>query len=166
MSLPTFRQISPSESDTVQRILQDNARWMETNNIDQWTVDWIASLAPEIEASVADGKYWCLAQSNELLGIVEITQHPEALWQFDDSPAVYLHKLAVNRQFNRKGVGSTLLRAAIEHAKQIQVHFVRFDCVASNTHLRTYYTNQGFTYITQRPHENLQLALFEMALPP
>lgn len=159
-----LRQLHTGESDSVNQILKDNGRWMLANGIQQWPPEWLNSIAGDVTNNVASGHFWGFVEGNEILAVVEVQCESEALWGFDSTPSLYVHKLAVNRSVAVPGIGSKLLKAVITRAKREDYTYVRLDCVASNRQLRAFYEGHNFEYEGVRIETDLELALYQLSI--
>jgi ribosomal protein S18 acetylase RimI-like enzyme len=61
--------------------------------------------------------------------------------------ALYIHWLAVNREFAGKGLPQIVLDLAITEAKTRGYNLIRLDTIASNPKLRKVYDDLGFTAV-------------------
>ena len=60
---------------------------------------------------------------------------------------MYLHKLAVKRQFAGKGYSKSLVDFAKQKASERKIKALRLDCNINSTKLRAIYEEQGFELI-------------------
>ena len=66
--------------------------------------------------------------------------------QLNDNEVAVIHILAVNPDFQGKGIGTMMIRESIELAKQNGKKSVRLDALASNTPAHKIYEALGFQY--------------------
>lgn len=146
---------------TVFKILEESSRWLLSKGNRQWPAEWIQRKKPEIEHAVASGLFSCVTINDEVVAVVELLSAPEKIWKYDDSKAMYIHKLAVSRKYAGKGVGKSLLEeiAKTEFSKGVKA--LRLDCVAENKGLRRYYESFGFIFKGIAFNGEIDLALFE-----
>ena len=161
-----FRKVRAEEATAVQQILLENGRWMLSQGIDQWPIEWLDSIADEISASVTDGNFWCFESGDEIVAVVEMHPGPEQLWGLDAELSLYVHKLAIRRAHASRSLSSKLLRCVIGRAREEQRRCVRLDCVASNKRLRSYYADQGFRFVRTENNGEVELALYQLELGP
>ena len=57
-----------------------------------------------------------------------------------------LHILAINPDYQKKGIGSEMVRKAINLAKEKGMQAIRLDALASNTPAHKMYERLGFEY--------------------
>lgn len=158
------RRVLSGELARVQEILRHNAQWMTARGIDQWPLDWLLEIAEEIEAGVQAGRFWCYDLQGQIAALAEVREVPEALWSWDDTAAVYVHKLAVDRRLAPAGLGRQLLDALIARSREAGWGCVRLDCVADNKRLCNFYLRAGFAYKGEVVSQGRAFALFELRL--
>lgn len=154
-------QATQTEYDEIFDILYENARWLESKGIFQWPVDWLNSNQDEIRSSVNSGLYFKVEIANHIAGVVELTQRPDEIWQGDESPALYIHKLAIRRQCSNQNLGREILDLITKLACSQDLQYLRLDCVAHNTKLRQYYESYGFKFIKEISAGVVNLALLQ-----
>lgn len=157
-------QATHTEYDEIFDILCENARWLESKGIFQWPLDWLHSNQDEIRSSINSGLYFKVEIDNHIAGVVELTQSPDEVWGGEDLPALYIHKLAIRRQYSNQSLGRGILDLIAKLASQQGLEYLRLDCVAHNTKLRDYYESYGFKYINEINAGVVNLALYQCAI--
>ena len=66
--------------------------------------------------------------------------------QVSDDKVAVLHILASNPDYQKKGIGSEMVRKAINLAKEKGMQAIRLDALASNTPAHKMYERLGFEY--------------------
>jgi len=156
-----IRLATPAEFETIYDILYENAVWLSRKNIIQWPIDWLQSKRQEIQNSIEFGTYHAIDIDNEIAAIVEIKSAPEDIWANDNVLALYIHKLAIRRQYANKSLGREIINLIKARAIQQGIKYLRLDCVAHNDKLRQYYESCGFTFTTEVASGEITLALYE-----
>lgn len=83
----------------------------------------------------------------------------------DNPPKVlYIHWLAVAREFAGKGLPKVLVDFAQEYARKHGVELLRLDTNAEETKLRKIYEDLGFALIAVIPEDNRETALYQKSL--
>lgn len=84
-------------------------------------------------------------------------QEPSAwdkdLWNLTEeepNQSVYLHRLAINRDFSKHQLGSELLHWCQEGIRFPGIDKIRLDCIADNLFLNRFYQENGFTYVGEK----------------
>lgn len=133
------RLASPADVAAVLSVLDEAAAWLASRGIQQWPTRfderWILR---DVEA----GQTW-LAFSDGSPAATLALGWSDPLWP-DDGLAGYVHRLA--RRRSMPGLGDALLSWTAEQILARGRDFIRLDCVADNTGLRTYYERRGFTH--------------------
>lgn len=154
-------QTGHNEHEEIFDILLENARWLESKGIYQWPLDWLLSKQDEIIHSVKSGLFFKLVIDNKIAGIVEITPLPDDNWNKDKSSALYIHKLAIRRQYANQFLGQKILDLIAELALKQNIHHLRLDCVSNNVQLKNYYQSYGFSFIRETQSNAINLSLFQ-----
>jgi GNAT superfamily N-acetyltransferase len=153
----------PDEAGAVVSVLQDAARWMVSQNIDQWLPE---EFTDDVVARwQAAGMVWLAWSRNDAVGTVSLAFQDEPLWRDVPGAAAYLHKLAVRRSVAGRRVSHALLAAAEAEAGRRGLPAVRLDCWAGNTALRHFYAAAGYALRAIVPEHTWECALFEKAIP-
>ncbi len=138
--------IEKATSENIESILQiikTRCEWFLEKKIDQWNP---ASYLKKYDENyfleqLTNGNELYVAKINErVVGVMLIKFSDTTYWK-DDGKAIYIHHLA--SEFSG-GVGSMLLKYAIDLAKKYNKDYVRLDCKKNNERLNTYYKENGF----------------------
>ncbi|MCL6605362.1 MAG: GNAT family N-acetyltransferase [Paenibacillus sp.] len=127
-------------------LLQDAARWMESNGIKQWTPSQFTEA--DIMNYFEDREVYLALDNDEIIGMFTLQFSDPQYWgtRNDDSYA-YLHRLTVARSYRGAGLGSYMLQFAADLAIEKGCKGLRFDTVAHNIKLNGYYQSLGFHYM-------------------
>ena len=134
-----LRQVNVLEFEIVFDILEENAKWLSQKGIHQWHADWLVSQRLEIKESINIGAYHALDIDGNIAAIVEIKSGLEKIWSNDETPALYIHKLAIRRKYAVLKLGNKILNLVEASAISQGIKLLRLDCVAENSKLRRYY---------------------------
>ncbi len=156
-----LRLVTPTEFEIVYDLLHENARWLSLKNIIQWPLDWLQTKRQEIQGSIEFGTYHAIEIDDEIAAVVEIKSAPEAIWENDNIPALYIHKLAIRRKYSDKKLGRDIINLIEMRATQQGIKYLRLDCVAHNDILRQYYESYGFILKSEVNAGEIVLALYE-----
>lgn len=156
-----LRQVRNSEFDAVYDILHENAKWLLSKDIIQWPLGWLESIRSEIKVSIDAKAFFAVEIDNEVAGVCEIKTAAEALWDNSQTAALYIHKLAIRRQYSNHGLGRNILDLIKVTARQKNINILRLDCVAHNHQLREYYESYGFNLKGIVDAGDVNLALYE-----
>lgn len=156
-----LKQVSLIEFEIIFDILHENALWLASRDIFQWPLDWLEAKRDEIQSSVEQGLFYSLTIDGDIAAVVEITSIADEFWENDESAALYVHKLAIRREFSGQSLGRKIIGLIEEKAIQQGINYLRLDCVAHNLKLREYYESCLFQFKGEVNLGEINLALFE-----
>ncbi|MFE6691627.1 GNAT family N-acetyltransferase [Streptomyces sp. NPDC057743] len=142
------------------RFRRDAATWLAPLGTDQWSTPF-----PEehIAASVLAGEVFLIRESADSEAAATVTlDHaidPELwdLWTPEEraEPALYVHKLTVDRRYAGRDLGGQILDWAGDRAARQGARWLRLDAWTTNASLHRYYLRHGFQHVrtTTDPNE-------------
>ncbi|MEZ0447230.1 GNAT family N-acetyltransferase [Cellulomonas sp. ICMP 17802] len=154
---------TPRDVDAIHALRRALEDWMAATG----TVQWPRGSLPRerIAAQVAAGQWHVVRDdAGVLVGTVRLLWSDPDFWGDDDTPAVYVHGLMVDRRHTGAGVGRALLDWAVARGRDAGVPLFRLDCRTTNPVLRTYYEAYGFTAVGQRDFADFSCTLLELDL--
>jgi ribosomal protein S18 acetylase RimI-like enzyme len=159
---------TPEDLDTLVGFRDQAAAWLASKGIDQWQEPWptedlmVEGTLRNIEA----GETFIVWDDDDTpAATITINRFakPE-LWTEQEraEPALYAHKVTVDRAYGGQGLGAELLDWAGTRAADEGADWLRVDVWTTNERLQHYYLKQGFTYVRRvvLPH-NPSGALFQ-----
>ena len=106
-----------------------------------------------IKAYIEEGSMYLYKEGNVIVGAVAVNMYQgedyhaiEWSQQVADDKAAVIHILAVSPDYQGKGIGSEMVREAINLAKEKGMHAIRLDALASNIPAHRMYERLGFEY--------------------
>ena len=159
-----LKQAGLVDYEVIFDILYENAIWLESKGIVQWPLLWLESKRTEIQESVSRGAFYYVEVDNIIAAVVELSTAQETIWNYEEGPALYIHKLAIRREFSRQGLGHRVLTLIKARAIQENNRYLRLDCVAHNERLCQYYQSCNFELKIIIKTLETDLALFEYPL--
>lgn len=154
---------TPADVDAIHALRRSLEDWMAENGTVQWPQ---GSLPRERIAAQVDAGEWHLVRDGSgLVGTVRLLWSDPDFWGADDTPAVYVHGLMVDRRHAGRGTGRALLDWAAARGRDAGVGLFRLDCRTTNPTVRAYYEAYGFTAVGQRDFADFSCTLLELALP-
>lgn len=106
-----------------------------------------------IKAYIEEGSMYLYKEEKVIVGAVAVTMHQgddyhaiEWSQQVADDKAAVIHILAVNPDFQSKGIGTEMILEAINLAKEKGMQAIRHDALASNIPAHRMYERLGFEY--------------------
>ena len=164
-------RIAPAGRDDLANLIafrDEAARWLAARGIDQWSEPWPSDdlMTKGMLRNINAGETFIVWDDhNKPAATITINQFakPE-LWTPEEAaePALYAHKVTVDRAYGGQGLGAELLDWAGTRAADEGADWLRVDVWTTNEHLQHYYLKQGFTYVRTvvLPH-NPSGALFQ-----
>lgn len=131
------------------RFRADTAKWLSSLGIDQWALPFPAE---HITQSIKAGEVYLLRETPTADAAATITLDSAAdplLWTEGEiqEPALYIHKLTVDRRYAGQNLGTRLIDWAGDQASQRGARWLRLDAWTTNPRLQRYYESQGFQHI-------------------
>ncbi|WP_069874474.1 GNAT family N-acetyltransferase [Streptomyces malaysiensis] len=127
----------------------DTASWLQVRGIDQWSNPFPSQ---HIAASIQRGEVFLVKEGEGPDVAATITLDQEAdplLWTEDErrEPALYVHKLTVDRAHAGIRLGARMLDWAGDRAARHGARWLRLDAWTNNPRLHEYYIDLRFTPI-------------------
>jgi ribosomal protein S18 acetylase RimI-like enzyme len=91
-----------------------------------------------------------LAKINqEIVGCIMLSENKDDVykdikWLSEDNINLYIHRLAVHPQFQKKGIGRKMMDFAEKYAKSNNYESVRLDTFSKNKRNNIFYENRGY----------------------
>jgi ribosomal protein S18 acetylase RimI-like enzyme len=106
-----------------------------------------------IKAYIEEGSMYLYKEQSVIVGAMAVTMYQgedyhaiEWSQQVADDKAAVIHILAVSPDYQGKGIGSEMVREAINLAKEKGMQAIRLDALASNIPAHRMYERLGFEY--------------------
>jgi ribosomal protein S18 acetylase RimI-like enzyme len=159
---------TPDDLDTLIAFRDQAAAWLASRGIDQWHEPWPTEdlMVEGMLRNIHAGETFIVWDDDDTpTATITINRFakPE-LWTEEEAaePALYAHKVTVDRAYGGQGLGAELLDWAGTRAAEEDAVWLRVDVWTTNERLQHYYLEQGFTYVRTvvLPH-NPSGALFQ-----
>ena len=147
-----------ADAPVIARVLREAATWLEESGKPLWDpADFTeAKILPEAEL------YRLALVAGDVAGVFKLETSDELFWpDIGQDESLFLHKLAIGRAYAGKGLAATLLRSALEEARNRSKRWLRMDCEAYNTRLRRIYEDFGFVFHSERSVPPYSVARYE-----
>ena len=136
--------------DDLHRIIEITkacAVFMISNNIFQWNEHY-----PNIETFENDAlneNLYVLEINKKLIGCLVISHEMDEFymkvkWQTPNHNNIYLHRLAVDPSYQKKGYAKQLMNFSFKYAKVNNIKSIRLDTFSGNPFNNIFYSNLGF----------------------
>jgi ribosomal protein S18 acetylase RimI-like enzyme len=164
-------RITRATSDDLNTLVafrDEAAAWLASKDIDQWQEPWPTEdlMVEGMLRNIQAGETFIVWDDNDApAATITINRFakPE-LWTEEEAaqPALYAHKVTVDRTYAGQGLGAEVLDWAGTRAADEGADWLRVDVWTTNERLQHYYLRQGFTYVRTvvLPH-NPSGALFQ-----
>jgi GNAT superfamily N-acetyltransferase len=142
---------------TVLSILSEAVAWLEHKNMSLWSEDMIT---PElIGEDIAAGLFYIAFHEGSAVGVLMFQNEDLEFWP-DICPgkSMFIHRLAVRRSFAGGAVSTAIMQWAVEQCRNLGKQYLRLDCVADRSRLRSIYENFGFQH-----HSHRQVGIYFVA---
>jgi hypothetical protein len=143
MNRISIRQAKASDTETVSSILQEAANWLISRGTPLWKAD---ELSPDkIRADVSTGLFWLADVDGTSAACIRCQTEDRLFWpDVPPEESVFIHRLAVRRQFAGGAVSGALIDWAKARTAGLGKRYLRLDCVATAGKLRALYERAGF----------------------
>jgi GNAT superfamily N-acetyltransferase len=147
-----------ADAPVIARVLREVATWLEDVGKPLWNpADFTAAtILPEAEL------YRLALVGGDVVGVFKLETSDELFWpDIGQDDSLFLHKLAIARTHTGRGLAATLLRSALEEARERGKRWLRLDCEASNGKLRRIYEDFGFAFHSEWSAPPYSVARYE-----
>tara|TARA_B110000914_G_scaffold96675_1_gene84890 strand:- start:90 stop:590 length:501 start_codon:yes stop_codon:yes gene_type:complete len=142
-----IRKATINDLDRIIEITKACAAFMISNKIFQWNEHY-----PNIETfenDVLKGNLYVLEIKNKLIGCLVISNkmdefYSKVNWLTPNKNNLYLHRLAVDPDYQKKGYAKQLMSFSFEFAKANNIKSIRLDTFSGNPFNNVFYSNLGF----------------------
>ena len=144
----TIRLAVPGDLDKLWPMVRRAVQKMNAEGSEQWGEDYPAR--EDYAEDIVGGELWVAAgPGEEIYGVALITDAVEESyrdipWQIP-GPAMVIHRMAVDPELQRSGVGAALFRHAEELALQKGIRAIHIDTYGKNAAMQGLILSRGFT---------------------
>lgn len=144
-----IRQARTTDIPVLEAIFADVVNWMDDNGLHQWeheNVKW-----HNLSRRYAPSDFY-IAYIDDVPGAcMALIDHDPNFWpDIPRGESLYLHKVAVKREFSGKGISKALIDFAKQKAMEFGIQTVRLDCHRHRHKVRELYEKQGFACVEER----------------
>ncbi|OPJ57911.1 GNAT family N-acetyltransferase [Clostridium oryzae] len=149
-----IKQADENDIPTIEGILIDVVIWMKKNKLqNQWNEDNIKWNFLSKDYQIND--FYIDYQNGVPAGCIAITDLDQKYWpKIPHGKSLYIHKLAVKREFAGKGISKELINFAKNLSLKNGINSLRLDCNLQRNKLRRLYENEDFIYAGRNISEN------------
>ncbi len=147
--------------DTASEILMDVVKWLNQMGEPLWTEEQVS--VEGLKSSYRIEESLIAQQKNRPIGCMFLLESDPYFWpEIEDGSSLFLHKLAVLREFKGKGIGNQMLEWASQYAKRRGKSWLRLDCHGGRPKLRKLYESCGFSLVDRKPLGEFDSARYEI----
>ncbi|HLR60953.1 MAG TPA: GNAT family N-acetyltransferase [Lentibacillus sp.] len=162
------RKAGMDDIHEVIRMLRDAAKWLIDKGIHQWDFYLTDEAALEVREAIKAGTTYLVKNKDDgPVATFNLSQSQNGLdtrlWGNRDDESLYLHRLAIDKNYRHKHIGKRLLRW-IQENSQTGNNVLRLDCVADNPGLNQFYVNAGFAFSGYAEAMGIQFSMYEKPL--
>ena len=146
----TLTRASPEDTDKVWSIISTSATWLLADKgLDHWSSYYTRKL---VAKKIQNQEVYLLSAGDRPVATISLSSDavdyytPDNLNSFADpkATAVYVSSLAVDPNYQGRGIASRLMEFADQAARDRGLKYVRFDCRAEYTDLVDFYKKRGY----------------------
>lgn len=165
----TAEQAALSDLPQITELLLNTARWLQSQGSDQWSGLLRGEDSHRTPEAVRRGDVFVVKDGAVVAAMVMLLRKPSAwdieLWgDAERANAVYVHRLAINREYAGQGLGGKVLDWVSEGIRFPGVDRIRLDCIASNETLNAFYPRMGYTYVGESSNDLASFSKYEKKL--
>lgn len=160
-------QSTADDAPAIMNLLLQTAQWLNSKGSTQWNALLRGEDHHNTKESARRGDVYLIKDGETIAGIVTLLRSPSAwdieLWgEEGHDTAVYLHRLAINREYGGRNLGDAILQWVHTGIRFDGKDRIRLDCIDSNPQLDKFYRSAGYTY---KGHADSGFFLFERMQP-
>ena len=137
--------------------------------------NWQAFDWEMVKKEILKKKQYKIISEGKVAAIFAVAYSDPIIWKEKDlDPSLYLHRIVSHEDFKGKYMVKEIINWSIQHAKYLNLKFIRLDTFSGNTNLIEYYIKCGFKFVgisTMEKSKDLpshyagtSLALLEVAI--
>tara|TARA_A100001011_G_scaffold127717_1_gene134721 strand:- start:5021 stop:5521 length:501 start_codon:yes stop_codon:yes gene_type:complete len=136
-----------SDIDSILNITKSCAAHMVQNGIYQWSEDY-----PDKSSFVNDGEnmeLYVYIENKKVIACISLCNEMDEVyfpvsWVTKNNNNLYIHRLAVHPDFQKKGIGKALMDFAEKYAKKKEYKSIRLDTFSVNKRNLKFYESRGY----------------------
>lgn len=164
----TMQQAMPLHTEEIIALLTNVAKWFQAKGSDQWSGLLQGIDSHNTKDAIRRGDVFIATEGEAIAAMVMLLQQPSAwdrnLWRLpedDDNEAVYLHRLAIDRNYKNQQLGPAILQWCQQSIRFPGIQKIRLDCIANNDFLNHFYAANGFTYVGEKDGYSLYEYMYQ-----
>lgn len=147
-----IHQAKVEDLELIREILKESALWLRSTGSTQWSDVLEGRDNHNVPLAIQRGEVYYATIGDNPGGMFILWANQSdwdaGLWGQDSNEQwLYLHRLAIRRQFAGTELSSFLIQAAKEVSSNRRKKGIRLDCMAEKDYLNQFYLRVGFTLI-------------------
>jgi ribosomal protein S18 acetylase RimI-like enzyme len=147
-----IRLASLKDIENVMELIKNCIKDMESRGIYQWNEYYPTSEIFHEDIKISS--LYILEDKNTCLGIISINddqspEYKELVWTNEDGKILVIHRLAVNPEYQKQGIGRQLMDFAENYASERGYTSIRLDAYSGNPRALNLYEYRGFKKVGQ-----------------
>ncbi|RKP58040.1 GNAT family N-acetyltransferase [Cohnella endophytica] len=149
----SVERAEPDNTHEIMRLLVNTAEWLLSKGSTQWNALLRGEDSHNTPEAVNRGEVYIFRDDGKAAGMVILLPEPNAwdrdLWgeRTDERPAIYVHRLAINRNYSGRGAGRQMMQWIETAVPALGRDVIRLDCLANNSVLNSFYSGLGYDLI-------------------
>lgn len=142
-----IKQADENDISIIEDILLDVVHWMYDIGCPQWSVDRV--MWNDLKQYYEINDFYILYSNGIPAGCMVIIDYDPMFWDITKGESLYIHKLAVKRQFAGQDYSKILIDFAKTMACKRNINAVRLDCRTDRPKVRALYERNGFVCVKE-----------------
>ena len=139
-----------NDINDIMKMIHDCANDLIGKNIFQWNEKY-----PSRDIFLSDiekKNLFILKNNSEIIGCVALSydkdiEYNDVKWLTKDEKNLYVHRLAVDPKFQKKGIGSLLMDFAEDYGRDNKLKSIRLDTFSKNERNNRFYKSRKYTQL-------------------
>ena len=142
---PFSLRFAAGDTQEALKIMKEAASWL----IEKGEPLWLLYDIDEEAFKNPKKDFIVLYEDGQSTAAMILNRSGNGLWP-DDKDSVYIHKLAVKREYAGQGYSLNMMEYAIDFCRQKGIRFLRLDCDAKREKLCRLYEKSGFNRVATK----------------
>jgi ribosomal protein S18 acetylase RimI-like enzyme len=148
----SLRLASLNEIGNIMELIKNCIKDMESQDIFQWDEDYPGT--DIFEKDIQSRSLYIMEDNEICLGIISINeeqspQYQSLVWSDEAGKVLVIHRLAVNFQYQQRGIGRQLMDFAENYALKNEYTSIRLDAYSGNPRALKLYQSRGYQKVGQ-----------------
>lgn len=158
-----IRLASLKDIENIMCLIKNCIKDLESQSIYQWNDHY--PTAEIFEEDIKSNSLYILEDEAHYLGVVTINEvqspeYKELVWSDEGGRVLVIHRLAVNPEFQKQGIGRQLMDFAENYATERGYSSIRLDAYSGNPRALNLYERRGYKKVGQLFFSGRELPFF------